>query len=53
MPLVWFESTVLAGERPQTYALERAATGTGKTCKATESTDREININVTTRTARV
>ena len=24
-----FEPTVLAGERPQTYALERAATGIG------------------------
>ena len=25
-----FEPTILAGERPQTYALDRAATGTGK-----------------------
>jgi len=24
-----FESTILAGERPQTYALDHAATGTG------------------------
>jgi hypothetical protein len=29
MPPVGFESTISAGERPQTYALERAATGTG------------------------
>jgi len=26
---VLFEPTMLAGERPQTYALNRAATGTG------------------------
>ena len=26
---VAFEPTISAGERPQTYALERAATGTG------------------------
>ena len=26
---VGFESTILAGERQQTYALDRAATGTG------------------------
>ena len=31
MPPVGFEPTISAGERPQTYALERAATGTGKT----------------------
>jgi len=29
-PLAGFEPTISAGERPQTYALERAATGTGK-----------------------
>jgi hypothetical protein len=29
MPPVGFEPTIPAGERPQTYALERAATGTG------------------------
>ena len=27
---VGFEPTISAGERPQTYALDRAATGTGK-----------------------
>ena len=29
MPPVRFEPTISAGERPQTYALDRAATGTG------------------------
>ena len=29
MPLVGFKPTISAGERPQTYALDRAATGTG------------------------
>jgi len=29
MPPVGFESAIAAGERPQTYALDRAATGTG------------------------
>ena len=28
MPLVGLEPTISAGERPQTYALDRAATGT-------------------------
>ena len=30
MPPVGFEPTVSAGERPQTYALDRAANGIGK-----------------------
>ena len=30
MPPVGFEPTTLAGERPQTYALDRAANGTGE-----------------------
>jgi hypothetical protein len=30
VPPVWFEPTIPAGERPQTYALDRAATGTGQ-----------------------
>jgi len=29
MPQVGFEPTIAAGERPQTYALDREATGTG------------------------
>ena len=31
MAPVGFEPTISAGERPQTYALDRAATGTGTT----------------------
>ena len=30
MPRVGFELTISAGERPKTYALDRAATGTGQ-----------------------
>ena len=30
MPRVGFEPTISAGERPKTYALDRAATGTGQ-----------------------
>ena len=29
MPPVGFEATISAGKRPQTYVLDRAATGTG------------------------
>jgi len=29
MPPAVFEPTISAGDRPQTYALDRAATGTG------------------------
>jgi hypothetical protein len=29
MPPVGFEPTISAGERPQTYALDRAVAGTG------------------------
>ena len=29
MPRVGFEPTISAGERPKTYALDRATTGTG------------------------
>ena len=31
MPLMEFEPTISAGERPQTYATDRAVTGTGET----------------------
>jgi hypothetical protein len=31
MPPIGFEPTIEAGERPQTYDLDRAATGTGNT----------------------
>ena len=30
MPPMGFEPTISAGEGPKTYALDRAATGTGK-----------------------
>ena len=30
MPPMGFEPAISAGERPKTYALDRAATGTGK-----------------------
>jgi len=33
MPLVRFEPTISADERPQTHALDRAATGIGKMCR--------------------
>jgi len=33
MPPVGLEPTISAGERPQAYALDRAATGSGKSCK--------------------
>jgi hypothetical protein len=32
MPPVGFEPTISAGERPKTYVLDRATTGTGITC---------------------
>ena len=49
MPPVGFEPTISAGERPQTYALDRAATGTGKlrfvnVLKYESSCHRRINI---------
>ena len=39
MPLVGFEPTISAGERPQTYALDRAATGTGEYIKYPKNID--------------
>ena len=33
MPQVGFEPTISAGERPQTYALDRTATGIGTDCR--------------------
>ena len=39
MPPVGFEPTIWAGERPKTYVLDRAATGTG-------INDMDININL-------
>jgi len=37
MTPVGFEPTISAGERPQTYALDRAATGTGTITYVTAS----------------
>jgi len=48
MPPVGFEPTVSAGERPQTYAMDRADTGTGQT----ESYSPVIR-NTTTRWTKV
>ena len=39
MPPVGFEPTISAGERPQTYALDRAATGTGTLDTTLANTD--------------
>jgi len=33
MPPVGFETTISAGERPKTYSVDRAATGTGSSLK--------------------
>ena len=43
MPPVGFGPTISAGERPKTYALDRAATGTG-TMVQVELNDMYINI---------
>jgi len=40
MPTVGFEPTISAGERPQTYPLDRAATGTGMYYVQTYALDR-------------
>jgi hypothetical protein len=47
MPLVGFEPTISVGERPQTYALDRAATRTGNPCSLqAENPKRVHNTNV-------
>ena len=48
MPRVEFEPKISADERPQTYALDRAATGTGLGITGLDV----INIDVTWRMAR-
>ena len=40
MPQVGFEPTISAGERPQTYALDRAAIGTGTKVNASIKIER-------------
>jgi len=46
MPPVGFEPAISAGERPQTYASDRAATGTGYILR-TLSKKRAVFLNVT------
>ena len=50
MPPVGFEPTISAGERPKTYALDRAATGTG--CKHNDSKSWVIKIEGADRKQR-
>ena len=50
MPPKGFEPTISAGEWPQTYALDRAATGTGTECLDGERKNMQnprMNINPT------
>ena len=44
MPQAGFEPTISVGERPQTYALDRAATGTGRRRLVTKMI--EINLQI-------
>jgi hypothetical protein len=46
MPPVGFELTISAGERPQTYALDRAATGTGIDRQITKITTEKTVVNL-------
>ena len=48
MPRVGFEPTIAAGERPKTYALDRAATGTDRQCLyyVCEHNNNKLNVNV-------
>ena len=48
MPPVGFEPTISAGERPKTYAVDRAATGTGgqKNIKLLKSTLKFIEFRI-------
>ena len=45
MPPVGFEPTISAGERPQTYTLDRAATGSGTITTTTTTTTTTNNNN--------
>jgi hypothetical protein len=45
MPPVGFELTMSAGERPKTYALDRAATGTGNSSSSSSSSNNNNNNN--------
>ena len=48
MPTAGFEPTISAGERPQTYALDRAATGTG----TEKGLCNKYNVYITTRNSQ-
>ena len=56
MPLVRFELTISAGERQQTYALDRAATGTGSYTRSALKSPRQcplvLLVKVTWRQVR-
>ena len=45
MPPVGFEPMISAGERPQTYALDRAATGTGNNSSNNNNNNNNNNYN--------
>jgi hypothetical protein len=49
MPPVGFETTISAGNRPQTYALDRAATGTGKIARSIDKILWTVQIKVPTQ----
>jgi len=51
MPPVGFEPTISAGERPQTYALDRAATGTGRIKRQQVLNQRWLKISALQMTA--
>jgi hypothetical protein len=44
MPRLGFEPTIAAGERPQNYSLDRAATGTGSNNNNNNNNKFYINI---------
>ena len=48
MSPVGFEPTISAGERPQTYALDRAATGTGNVWSLVSKNVCKLTANLTT-----
>ena len=48
MPPVGFEPTTSAGEWPQTYALDHAATGTGRRSSANYKTNSAATISTST-----
>ena len=49
MPLVGFEPTISAGKRQQSYALDRAATGTGAKKLNLAKMDKQILVTVEIR----